>query len=405
MTLYIADTSAVLNGVCEHFPNASFYISPLVISELEHIKSGDRNEHVKAQARKAVKLILNREKAPDFVPKKKIDKILKANDFLPATNDSRILAEACVVGGIFLTSDGTQLLLAKQLAKKYTNLKALFFEAPEPPKPWSGWNEYHPDEMTMSRLYSDPEINSLNAKPNEFCKIFEGEELKDILFWTGEKYRSLNYKSFKTALGEKLGPRNTEQKMAFDLLQNDKIPVKLLTGVYGSGKDYIMLNHALEAIKRGEKDRIIFIRQASYVKDTVDIGALPGTEQEKLLWTLRPVQDIIGIDMLDTYLASGQIENINLGFCRGASFKNSIVYITEGQNLTSSHIKLILSRLGENSQLYINGDYHQTDRTIYEKDNGIATLKAKLAGNPLFGCVHLKKTERGEVSELANLLD
>lgn len=405
MTLYIADTSAVLNGVYEYFPNASFYISPLVIRELEHIKTGDRNEHTKAQARKAIRLIIDRNNTPDFVSSKKVEKVLKSNDFLPDTNDSRILAEACVVGGIFLTSDGTQLLLAKQLAKKYLNFNVQFFEPPAPAKPWSGWNEYYPDEAIMSKLYSDPEANSLNAKINEFCKIYEGEELKDILFWNGEKYRPLSYHPFKTVLGDKFAPRNIEQKMAFDLLQNDKIPVKLITGLYGAGKDIIMLNHALEAIKRGEKDRIIFIRQASYVKDTVDIGALPGTEQEKLLWTLRPVQDIIGIDMLDNYLASGQIENINLGFCRGASFKNSIVYITEGQNLTSSHIKLILSRLGENSQLYINGDYHQTDRTIYEKDNGIATLKTKLAGNPLFGCVHLKKTERGEVSELANLLD
>lgn len=404
--MYIADTSAILNGVCENFPTASFYISPLVISELEHIKTSDRNEHIKAQARKAVKMLLDREQTPDFVSRNKIEKILKKNDFLPDTTDSRILAEACVIGGMFFTSDGTQLLLAKQLSKNYPALNVQFFEPPAPPKPWSGWNEYRPDELTMSKLYSEPEVNSLNAKTNEFCKIFEGEELKDILFWNGEKYRSLSYHPFKTVLGDKFAPRNIEQKMAFDLLQNDKIPVKLITGLYGAGKDIMMLNHALEAIRRGEKDRIIFIRQATHVKDTVDIGALPGTEQEKLAWTLRPVQDIIGIDMLDAYLASGQIENINLGFCRGASFRNSIVYVTEGQNLTSSHIKLILSRLGENSELYINGDYHQQlDKTIYEKDNGIAILKAKLAGNPLFGCVHLKKTERGEVSELANLLD
>lgn len=402
---YSVDTSALLNGAYDTLKDEDLYISPLVISELENIKTNSSNETLKMQARQVVNFLLERADKCNFLRRPKVEKLLEVNDFLPNTNDSRILIEACLTASTFLTSDGAQYLLAKQLEKKYPNFSVELFKPAEPKKPWRGWNEYHPDEITMSRLYSDPEINSLNAKPNEFCKIFEDEELKDILFWTGEKYRSLNYKSFKTALGEKLGPRNTEQKMAFDLLQNGNIPVKLLTGVYGSGKDYIMLNHALDAIKKGEKDRIIFIRQASYVKDTVDIGALPGTEQEKLLWTLRPVQDIIGIDLLDTYLASGQIENINLGFCRGASFKNSIVYVTEGQNLTSSHVKLILSRLGENSQLFINGDYHQTDRTIYEKDNGIATLKAKLAGNPFFGCVHLKKTERGAISELANLLD
>lgn len=170
-------------------------------------------------------------------------------------------------------------------------------------------------------------------------------------------------------------------------------------------KDYIMLNHALKEIADGKKDKIIFVRQASRVKDSEDIGLLPGTEEEKLYWTLGPIKDIIGELELDSLIEQGVIESVNLGFIRGRSFKNAIVYCTEAQNLTSSHIKLIMSRIGENSELFINGDYHQSDKKIFERDNGIGALKKKLAGNKNFGCVHLKKTERGEISDLANLLD
>lgn len=96
---------------------------------------------------------------------------------------------------------------------------------------------------------------------------------------------------------------------------------------------------------------------------------------------------------------------VPLLFIRGRSFENSLIYVCEGQNITSEIAKLIISRVGINSELWINSDTHQTDARVYEKDNGITKMIERLSGNPLFGYVYLPKSERGEVANLATLLD
>ena len=73
--------------------------------------------------------------------------------------------------------------------------------------------------------------------------------------------------------------------------------------------------------------------------------------------------------------------------------------------MTTEIVKLLLGRVGENSELWINGDTHQTDKPTFDKDNGLNTLINCLKGNPLFSYVYLPKTERSNVANLANLLD
>jgi hypothetical protein len=71
----------------------------------------------------------------------------------------------------------------------------------------------------MAMLYSDPKVNILKCITNEFAEIYEGANLKDVLFWTGQEYRPLKYKELRNDfLGQTIRPLNMEQKMAFDLL-------------------------------------------------------------------------------------------------------------------------------------------------------------------------------------------
>ena len=60
-----------------------------------------------------------------------------------------------------------------------------------------GWSRYYPKESEMALLYSDPQMNVLKCKTNEFAEIYEGQELKDVLFWDGSMYRPLKYKEIK----------------------------------------------------------------------------------------------------------------------------------------------------------------------------------------------------------------
>ena len=209
--------------------------------------------------------------------------MLKKYHFLNNINDHRILCAAEIYALeeghdiIFLTSDSLQYLFALNMP----HLSAVYpvgEEMPEKDDEWAGWGKYYPNEQDMALLYSDPKMNILKCKTNEFVKIYDGKDLKDILFWNGHEYRPLKYKEIKSEfLGTTIRPLNMEQKMAFDLLQNPEIPVKLFTGVPGSGKDYLMFLHAWDLVQKGKKDKIIFIRNLVPFKDAPEIGFLEGS--------------------------------------------------------------------------------------------------------------------------------
>lgn len=402
------DTSALLH---QNIPaDVSFYISPLTLTELEKIKTSKETDEIKFKARSAVRKILTGiTSGKCFVVtmnNKKIDKMLKKYNFLSNINDHRILCAAELtaiekgIDLIFMTNDSTQYLFALEMPHLLAATPNTIEEREEE---WCGWGKYYPTEQEMSILYSDPQMNILKCKTNEYVKVYEGQELKDILFWDGTMYRPLKYKELRSDfLNQTIQPLNIEQKMAFDLLQNPNIPVKLFTGVPGSGKDYLMFLHAWDLVKKGKKDKIIFIRNLVPFKDAPEIGFLEGSLQKKIEWGLGPIASILGEDGLKMAEERGDIEAVNLGFIRGMSWDNVILYVSEGQNITGGGYKLLVSRCGKNSELWINGDILQTDDRKFEANNGIERLLKHLSGNKLFGTVKLLKTERSDVAELAS---
>ena len=405
-----ADTSALL-----HQPLADsqikIAISSITLQELEHIKNSDKeNAQIKFMAREAVRKILTSNNFEVILSdQRKIDKMLKKHPFLSDINDHRILCAAEIYAMeedrniVFLTSDALQYLCAAELP----HLDAVYPMGDEMDKQeeWAGWGKYYPTEEEMALLYSDPKINTLKCKTNEYAKIYEGSKLKDILFWDGTEYRPLIYEEFKnTFLNQTIKPLNIEQKMAFDLLQNRDIPVKLFTGVPGSGKDYLMFLHAWDLVQSGKKDKIIFVRNLVPFKDAPEIGFLEGSLQKKIEWGLGPIASILGEEGLKMAQEAGQIEAVNLGFIRGMSWDNVILYVSEGQNITGGGYKLLLSRCGYNSELWINGDTLETDGKKFESNNGIERLLNSLSGNKLFGTVKLLQTERSATADLARLI-
>ena len=403
-----ADTSALLHQDGLINPQADLTISTITIKELEHIKNGN-DDKVKFKAREAVRSILTSNKFNVVLSdNKKIDKMLKKYSFLSDIPDHRILCAAEIEAIeqnkniIFLTSDALQYLFAMHMP----HLEAVYPMGTELVEKyeddWAGWGKYYPTEKDMALLYADPKINSLRCKINEFAEIYDGSQLKDLVFWTGQEYRPLKYKEIKSDfLGQTIRPLNIEQKMAFDLLQNPNIPVKLLTGVPGSGKDFLMFLHAWDLVQKGKKDKIIFIRNLVPFKDAPEIGFLEGSLQKKIEWGLGPIASILGEEGLKMAEDAGQIEAVNLGFIRGMSWDNVILYVSEGQNITGGGYKLLVSRCGKGTELWINGDTLQTDGKKFESNNGIERMLRAWSGNKLFGTVKMLKTERSAVAELA----
>lgn len=407
-----ADTSALLHQAGLIDPKVDIAISTITIQELEHIKSNDKDDKIKYKAREAVRSILTTGKFETVMTdNKKIDKMLKKYSFLSDIPDHRILCAAEIyaiehdIEVIFMTSDALQYLFALQMP----HLDAVYPMGTEQTEKrdeeWAGWGKYYPSEQDMAILYADPKMNILKCQTNEFAEIYEGSNLKDVLTWTGQMYRPLKYKELKVDfLGETIRPLNIEQKMAFDLLQNPDVPVKLLTGVPGSGKDFLMFLHAWDLVKRGKKDKIIFIRNLVPFKDAPEIGFLEGSLQKKIEWGLGPIASVLGEEGLKMAEDEGVIEAVNLGFIRGMSWDNVILYVSEGQNITGGGYKLLVSRCGKGSELWINGDTLQTDGKKFESNNGIERLLGSLSGNKLFGTVKMLKTERSNIAELASLI-
>lgn len=405
--LHWADTSAILH---QSLPQTDIAISTITVQELEHLKNSDVNETIKYKAREAVRSILTNNRFKVIMTDNhKIDRILKKYPFLNNIPDHRIICAAEIYAKennqeiIFNTNDALQYLFVLQMP----HLKAAYpiIEDNTIKEDWAGWSKYYPNEQEMALLYSDPHMNILKCKTNEFAEIYERSDLKDILFWTGKEYRPLKYKELKNDfLGQTIRPLNIEQKMTFDLLQNPNIPVKLLTGVPGSGKDYLMFLHAWDLVQSGKKKKIIFIRNLVPFKDAPEIGFLEGSLQKKIEWGLGPIVSLLGEDGLEMAKQQGQIEAVNLGFIRGCSWDDVILYVSEGQNITGGGYKLLVSRCGKNSELWINGDILQTDNKKFETNNGIKRLLNSLSGDKLFGTVKLLKTERSPIAELASII-
>jgi PhoH-like ATPase len=272
---------------------------------------------------------------------------------------------------------------------------------------YKGYKELELTNDEMAELYSTGRIGDYLFKDNEYLIVKNADgEIVDKFQQKHGRLQQVRYQTLDNAYIGKIKPRNTQQELTIDLLLDPETKIKVIKGVYGSGKDYLMLSAALQLIEKGKFEKIIFVRPNVSVRGLPDIGALPGTADEKLSWTLAPLWDKVGGEEGVAMMLQHKIlESVPLLFIRGRSFENSIIYVTEGQNMTTEIAKLVIGRIGEGSELWINADTHQTDKKIFDEDNGVNKMIDKLSGNALFGHVYMPKTERSSVAELATLLD
>ena len=135
------------------------------------------------------------------------------------------------------------------------------------------------------------------------------------------------------------------------------------TGPAGTGKTWLAVAHAVQLFERKEVDRIILSRPA--VEAGERLGFLPGDMREKVDPYLRPIYDAL-YDLMDARiveraLQTTEIEIAPLAFMRGRTLSNAAVILDEAQNTTSMQMKMMLTRLGENSRMVVTGDPSQVD--------------------------------------------
>ena len=143
----------------------------------------------------------------------------------------------------------------------------------------------------------------------------------------------------------------------------DAQSVVLALGPAGTGKTYLAIAKAVEALETGKVQRIVLSRPA--VEAGESLGYLPGDLNEKLAPYLRPLYDALterlGTKRLKTLLAEGIIEIAPVAYMRGRTLSECFVVIDEAQNCTYGQIKMLLTRLGWRSTMVLTGDPDQTD--------------------------------------------
>lgn len=173
-------------------------------------------------------------------------------------------------------------------------------------------------------------------------------------------------------------PKNLAQEDYIELLDNDKIDVVFAIGPAGTGKTMLAVLAAIKALKNGDCEKIVITRPAVSVDE--QHGFLPGTLLEKMAPWTRPIFDVIeeyySPADITGMVEEGIIEVAPLAYMRGRTFKNSYILFDESQNSTPNQMKMLLTRLGENSRIIVTGDITQHDRTFEE--NGLKDFLDKL---------------------------
>lgn len=183
-----------------------------------------------------------------------------------------------------------------------------------------------------------------------------------------------------------LRPKTQAQERLILSLLNPNNFITVAVGPAGTGKSYLAMLAALKALQSGSCERLVLTRPAVGVEDESH-GFLPGTLIQKMEPWTRPLLDIMKEFYHPREIAAmiedEIIEISPLAYMRGRTFKNAWIVADEIQNATPNQVKMLLTRIGENSKIVVTGDVEQTDRTI--NNNGLLDLCDKLKSHSVRG--------------------
>jgi phosphate starvation-inducible protein PhoH and related proteins len=189
----------------------------------------------------------------------------------------------------------------------------------------------------------------------------------------------------------KVQPRSPNQQKFLTAIADHSLTLAI--GPAGTGKTYLAVSAAVEALEAGRIERIVLSRPA--IEAGESLGYLPGDMMEKMAPYLRPLYDCLtdrlGGKRLRSLMEEGDIEIAPIGYMRGRTLNNAFVVIDEAQNCTYAQMKMLLTRLGWHSTMVITGDPEQSD--LLPGISGLADVARRLEPLPGIAVVRLEEQD------------
>lgn len=216
----------------------------------------------------------------------------------------------------------------------------------------------------LSKIIDSKKTDKFKEKKPRFLKKPRKQNEKEIMNeYTDEIFTNINY-STNFVKDKFTKPKNIHQEELVNNLKNKNKKIIFITGPAGTGKTLFATEYGIHNFLIGEYEKLVFTRPSVSVDE--ELGFLPGTLEDKMAPWIRPIYDV-----LYNFISPKEVQQLNeekiieiapLGFMRGRTFKNTWIVADEMQNCTISQMKMLLTRLGENSRLIITGDLDQYDR-------------------------------------------
>ena len=411
------DTSALMHAYTElevmiKEEGVKLAVCSTVLEELDNHKDGESGER-KFKARKALALLNKNPKSVMYIIDEVPDKFVANtlfNGFDMNKPDNKILyncynfIENHSNMEVVLTTNDNGLIVKCNIL----DLPSMKMTKAQDDEIYRGYIElYGTEAENDNTLLELMESGQLHA--NQYIILHDTDtEQESAMRWDAELQDvvSLKYRN------NKVNPLNIYQECALDLLYNDHIPVKVISGTYGSGKTLMSMKVMEEKIYSGLYDKMLLLRNPIAV-DGIDIGALPGSAYDKIGHFYTPmIQYLTNNSMFDTREAFDpnneecakrrgyQLDMDMVQNLKGVSVDRTIVILDEAEDLSLKLIKVAGTRIGKGSMFVMMGDIKNQTEDKYKYDNGLAAFIEQSKDEPLVGVIYLPEDVRSAMSKI-----